>query len=123
MNPNCIERRNSTVAPQALHLMNSGMVQQLAEHFAERVHREAGTDPADQVAKVYWIALSRPPTDEEKEVGVDALARLSATWAKYNATVPRLSQPGHAGRDAADRKALVTFCHAIMNSAAFLYVD
>src|SRR5437762_9447288 len=72
MNPNCIERRNSTVAPQALHLMNSGMVQQLAEHFAERVHREAGADPAKQVAMVYWIALSRPPTNEEKEVGMDA---------------------------------------------------
>ena len=31
MNPNCLERRDSTVAPQALHLMNNGMVQQLAE--------------------------------------------------------------------------------------------
>ena len=34
MNPNCIERRDSTVAPQALHLMNNGMVRELAEHFA-----------------------------------------------------------------------------------------
>ena len=62
MNPNCIERRDSTVAPQALHLMNNGMVEQLAEHFAERVRREAGTDPAQQVERVYLIALSRPPT-------------------------------------------------------------
>ena len=117
MNPNCIERRNSTVAPQALHLMNSGMVQQLAERFAERVHQEAGADPVNQVASVYWIALSRPPTEEEKEVGVDALARLSATWAKHNAAA------GKNDRDAANLKALATFCHAIMNSAAFLYVD
>src|SRR5262249_1095161 len=28
MNPNCLERRDSTVAPQALYLMNNGMVQQ-----------------------------------------------------------------------------------------------
>jgi len=40
MNPNCLERRDSTVAPQALHLMNNGMVDQLAEQFAQRVSRE-----------------------------------------------------------------------------------
>ena len=58
-NPNCIERRDSTVAPQALYLMNNGMVQQLAEEFARRVIREAGTDPAKQIDRVYLIALSR----------------------------------------------------------------
>ena len=42
MNPNCIERRDSTVAPQALHLMNNGMVQQLAEQFAQRVLARSG---------------------------------------------------------------------------------
>ena len=31
MNPNCLERRDSTVAPQALHLLNNGMVEQLAD--------------------------------------------------------------------------------------------
>src|SRR5207253_2440040 len=67
MNPNCIERRGSTVAPQALYLMNNGMVYQLAEHFARRVCREAGADPAKQVERAYWIALSRPPGEEEKD--------------------------------------------------------
>ena len=66
-NPNCIERRDSTVAPQALYLMNNGMVRQLAEQFARRVIREAGTDPAKQIDRVYRIALSRPPTDEEEQ--------------------------------------------------------
>src|SRR5262249_14172917 len=36
MSPNCLERRDSTVAPQALHLLNNGMVRRLAEGFAER---------------------------------------------------------------------------------------
>ncbi|HVS36525.1 MAG TPA: DUF1553 domain-containing protein, partial [Gemmataceae bacterium] len=115
-NPNCIERRDSTVAPQALYLMNSGMVQQLAEDFARRATREAGTDPAKQVDRVYRIALSRPPTEEEKSIGLDALRRLADRWAE------------EAGGDKPDRdalrlKALTTYCHTIMNSAAFLYVD
>src|SRR5205823_1223931 len=102
MNPNCLERRNSTVAPQALHLMNNGMVQQLAEHFARRVRKEAGDDPARQIERVYLIALSRLPGEEEKRIGLEALTRVR--------------------QEAAD-KALSAFCHAIVNSAAFVYVD
>jgi hypothetical protein len=102
MNPNCLERRNSTVAPQALHLMNNGMVQQLAEQFAHRVQKEAGDDPTRQIERVYLIALGHLPGEEEKRIGLEALAGLRQT--------------------AAD-KALATFCHAIVNSAAFVYVD
>jgi hypothetical protein len=111
MNPNCLERRDSTVAPQALHLMNNGMVQQLAEHFARRVIREAGDDPAHRVERIWWLAMSRPPSDEEKRIGVNALHDLAITWRK------------HLPADKAEEKALTTFCHTILNSAGFLYVD
>jgi hypothetical protein len=109
MNPNCVERRDSTVAPQALYLMNNGMVDQLAERFAERVRREAGDDPAAQIELVYWIALSRPPSAAEKQVGLSALKDLTALWAKTGAT--------------GGKRALQTFCHALVNSAGFVYVD
>src|SRR5262249_5590983 len=69
MNPNCIERRDSTVAPQALHLMNNGMVHQIAEAFARRVLLEAGSEPAEQIDRVYLIALGRSPSNEERKVG------------------------------------------------------
>ncbi|MFO0844256.1 MAG: PSD1 and planctomycete cytochrome C domain-containing protein [Gemmataceae bacterium] len=104
MNPNCLERRDSTVAPQALHLMNNGLVHRLAEAFADRVGRDAGADPAERVRRAYWLALSRPPGDDELVVGREALAKLTAEW----------SDPA---------KALTTYCHALMNSAEFLYVD
>ncbi len=116
MNPNCIERRDSIVATQALHLMNNGMVQQLAEHFARRVSHEAGTNPGRQVEQIYLIALSRLPTQEEKKIGVDALHKLSAEWAKQ---LPK----GKSHDDFAEAKALATFCHALVNSAGFVYVD
>lgn len=117
MNPNCIERRDSIVAPQALYLMNNGMVYQLAEHFASRVLGEAGADPAMQVDRVYWLALSRPPTEEERQIGVEAFNQLAANWAK-NPVAGVQPDP-----DAARLKALTAFCHTIMNSASFLYVD
>ena len=48
MNPNCIERRDSTVAPQALHLLNNAMVDQLAERLrgTGAVARQATTPAA-----------------------------------------------------------------------------
>jgi hypothetical protein len=112
MNPNCLERRESTVAPQALHLMNNGMVYRLAEDFAARVSREAGADQAKQIEKVYLIALSRPPSDEEKDIGVRALGKFADRWGTSK-----------RDRETAGQKALTTYCHAIMNSAGFLYVD
>src|SRR5262249_31651395 len=117
MNPNCLERRESTVAPQALHLMNGGMLHQLAEHFADRVQAEVGTVPAKQIERVYLIALGRLPSDEEREIGLAALQRLADTWARH------VSPAALADRTSANHKALATYCHAIMNSAAFLYVD
>jgi hypothetical protein len=117
MNPNCIERRNSTVAPQALYLMNNGMIQMVAEHFAGRVIREVGTDISKQIECVYQIALSRPPSKEEKNLGVKALRELSEKWARH------LTDSGKPDAGAADLKALTSYCHAIMNSAEFLYVD
>ena len=117
MNPNCLERRDSTVATQALHLMNNGMVQQLAEQFAQRVSREAGADPAKRVERVYLIALSRPPSPEEKQIGLDALAKLTEQWNNH------LAAAGKTAREVARDKALTTYCHTIMNSASYLYVD
>ena len=117
MNPNCVERRDSTVAPQALHLFNNGLVHQLAEQFARRVSLEAGTDPSKRIEWIYLISLSRPPTDVEKKLGLEALEKLTDQWDKDVEGDRKLD------REAACSKALTTFCHAVMNSAAFLYVD
>ena len=112
MSPNCLERNESTVATQALHLMNDAMVRELANSFAERVVREVGTDPERQIERVYLIALSRPPSPEEKNIALRTPERPAARWANASP----------APQEATVR-ALRTFCHAILNSAAFLYID
>jgi mono/diheme cytochrome c family protein len=112
MNPNCIERRDSTVAPQALHLLNNAMVHRLAESFAARVRREAGPDIGRQVESVYLIALSRMPSAAEARLGRESVGKLTEQWLVSG-------QP----RPVAEQKALASYCHAIVNSAGFLYVD
>jgi hypothetical protein len=117
MNPNCVERRESIVAPQALHLMNTGMVHNLAEDFAQRVNKHAGADPSKRIERVYLSALSCLPSDEEKQIGLSAMAKLTEQWTK------QLADSGKADKEAAGLKALTTYCHTIMNSAEFLFVD
>ena len=117
MNPNCIERRDSMVAPQALLLMNNGMVLELADHFAARVLSEVDDDVIKQIERVYQIALSRAPDDDEKQIGSEILNQLRADWTK------QLSANGLPDEASVHAKALSAYCHAIMNSASFLFVD
>jgi mono/diheme cytochrome c family protein len=112
MNPNCVERVDSTVATQSLHLLNNAHVEELSHRFAERVLGEAGEHAARQVDLFYWLALSRPPTEEERTVAIAALDQLTAAW------LERTPEPADARK-----KALATLAHTLMNSAEFMYVD
>jgi hypothetical protein len=115
MNPNCTQRMESTVVPQALHLLNNQMIHGLALAFAERVVDEVGLDRAQQVDRVYRLAFSRPPTEEETARAVRLLDDLVRRWREHDADQKTSTD--------ADRLALGNLCHAIMNSAEFLYVD
>ena len=82
MNPNCVERANSIVAPQALHLLNNKRVYDLSRSFANRVLRESGSDPAAQIEQVYLVALGRSPTADEKRIALTSLGHLTEEWMK-----------------------------------------
>ena len=84
MSPNCVQRRPSNVAPQALQLLNNGFVHDLAGHFAERVQREAGNDPGKQLEYAYRVALGRSPNDEERKIAGAGLRRLAEQWRAEN---------------------------------------
>jgi hypothetical protein len=110
MGPNCVERNVSTVSLQSLLLTNNEHVRELASAFATRVNdlqSETDTDEGlvETVETVYQLALSRLPTETERRLGVAALTQLQIEW--------------RGDRHAA----LETYCHTILNSAAFLYVD
>jgi hypothetical protein len=61
----CARRNSSTVAPQALSLLNSPMAADAANAFAERVTREAGRSPVYQIRRAFELALQRPPDKDE----------------------------------------------------------
>jgi len=128
MNPNCIERPISIVAPQALHLMNNGLVHELSSDFARRVMRETDSSPAAAIERAYRLALSRPPTAAERWLALKAFEQLREHWAKELNKQNEGQQDAKSedrnvsGTDAAHH-AMANICHAIFNSAEFLYVD
>ncbi|MBM3811054.1 MAG: DUF1553 domain-containing protein [Acidimicrobiia bacterium] len=73
----CPRRETSTVAPQALSLMNSEFSGAQAGHFAARVQKQAGEDPAAAVTAAWRIAFGREPGPEEGKIALDYLQRNS----------------------------------------------
>ena len=62
----CGRRNRSTIAPQALLMMNNNLVLVEAKMFAERLRKEAGGDVQKQIERGYRLALGRPPTAFER---------------------------------------------------------
>jgi hypothetical protein len=115
MSPNCSERTESTVSLQALYLLNNGMVQHLADSTAARIKKEAGESIGKQIDTLYWRALSRGPSEEEKKLALEAVTKIQQ--AELHSSSQKLSE------SEAQTAALSKLCHTIFNSAAFLYID
>jgi len=91
----CARRAISTVAPQALSLLNSPLAVQAAMGLASRVHSLAGDDPEAQVNLLFQMALQRSPGDLERD-GCLALLR---------------------------RRSLAELCRVVLNLNEFVYLD
>jgi len=97
-------RRFSTVQPsQALTLMNDRFVLDWSRDFAERVLNDAGLSPDQQIDRAYHLAFSRDPKPEERET----VLRFLDTQSKL------ISEPA----------AFADFCHTLMISNEFLYIN
>jgi len=71
-------RSQTTVAPQALSLMNGDFVNEQADAFARRLRAEAGPGAASQIQLAYWLALGRAPTDGEMTQALGFIQRQSS---------------------------------------------
>lgn len=114
MGPNCIQRNQSLVATQALHMMNDSLVHRLSSDFADRMLAEGRSDVSALVTRVYRHAFSRSPDAAELAAGLTALEELSRRW---QAAHPVLSA------EAVLQKATASYCHAVFNLAEFVHVE
>jgi mono/diheme cytochrome c family protein len=91
----CARREVSTIAPQALMLLNSSLSAEASLAFAQRVKRDAGQDPSRQVQRAFEIALQREPDPTESAACEQLLVKRS----------------------------LAELCRALVNLNEFVYVD
>ncbi|MCS7469377.1 DUF1553 domain-containing protein [Stieleria sp. ICT_E10.1] len=93
---NLTPKRITTTTPlQSLALFNNDFMLRQARYFAQRIGREAGTDPAAQVDRAFALALGRQPSQQEAQLATEFV----------------------------DRQGLFALCRSLFNLNEFVYVD
>ncbi len=105
----------TTVAPQALMLLNDKFVEQQAAAFAERILTEAGDDRQEQIERVFQLSLGREPLPRERAIARDLIDRQ----------VKRSLDDEKNAANEKDAKlaALKSLCLIVFNLNEFVYID
>jgi hypothetical protein len=106
------DRATTTVAPQALFLMNSDWAMKICDHLAESLLKDAGLDDAGRVRRLYFKAYGREATDAETAKAI-ALVR----------EVDRAMQKREANLDRRRLLAWSAVCQVVMSANEFVYVQ
>ena len=110
MHNSCSRRLNTTTAPQALILLNGELTTGPARGWAERLRGRHAEDAEAIVAEVSRAAWGRRATSEEVRLAGQFMLRQAALY----------REEGGAG---AETRALADYCHAVLNTNEFVYVD
>jgi hypothetical protein len=113
----CSRRVNTTTAPQALLLLNGDFTLERAGHLATALLERHPEPDTALVTLAYRSAWGRKPDTEEVRLGLKFLAKQTEVIRSREAAF------GPPEPDAARRAAVVDFCHALLNTNEFLYVD
>lgn len=113
----CGKRDITTVAPQALALMNNHFFHQQSEELARRVASDAGAAPVHQVTRAWRLALGRAPTESELAAALTHLAEQRRHFADFAPQqAPELAE-------GPSQLALASLCHVLLAANEFIYVD
>ncbi len=104
------DRPTTTIAPQALLLMNNPQVRNCARTFARRIADNGRTSVEEAVRSAYLIALARLPAPDQLADGVSFVSQQTKS---YEA----------AAKSDAHELALADFCQILMCLNEFVYVE
>lgn len=106
------QRDQTTVAPQALFMMNSEFVLTQSRSLAEGFLSRNDQRTSDRIGQLYELAYSRPPSEAEVTRATTYLDRLRAA----------MSLSGLATIDF-EPKAWTSLCRAVLAANEFVYVE
>lgn len=114
LSPNCPQRNSSTVAPQALLMMNNPIVAARCRAMADALLGDVGDHPETLFTAAWQAIMGRPPETDQLAAGLEYLADQ----------IELVDADGDASeQDDPLRAALATLCQALVGSSGFLYVD
>src|SRR5262249_46767340 len=117
----CPRREMTTVAPQALWLLNNEISLHQAAQLAARLVREQGLNPDRWVQTAWRLALTREPSAQESHEACDLMEKLARVGADENWSQEFPKELAQLDRSRAG--ALVKFCLTLFNLNEFEYVD
>ncbi len=110
----CNRRDPTVVAPQALALLNDQFVRTVALNFADRLIKEAGSEPPQWIERGYQLALGRAPTGTERTASLEFV---------QNQIKERSDRSPQTSADEIRRRALADLCQTWFSLNEFLYID
>jgi hypothetical protein len=92
--------------------------------LAARVLNDSGLAPGQQVDRAFRVVFDRQPKDEERQAVLDFLNRQAGVIeARLAQNAPPMPSQMPASMTPARAAAFVEFCHAMLNSNEFLYMN
>jgi hypothetical protein len=106
------DRTTTTVAPQALFLLNSALVNDASLALAKKLLAQADAKDAERVQTLYRLAYGRPANDRETTRALGLLADVEHAL-------------GEEQKDAAKRRldAWAFVCQTVLCANEFIYID
>lgn len=118
----CAKRNVTTIAPQALQLLNNRFVSGQSTLFADRLRNEAGRDRTKQVEHAFMLAFGREPRPRELAASLAFIGRQEEYHTKQ-IDILRARGADPAEVASPPKAALVDFCHSLFNLNEFVYVN
>lgn len=107
------DRQTSTVAPQALFMLNSDLLLQSAQSLAERLMREeSGGDDATRMNRLFELALGRLPSGQESSRLIQFINQFKESVATDDPQVTAETE----------NNAWVAACQSVLACNEFIYV-
>lgn len=77
------KRITSTVAPQALFLLNNNFTLEQVKALTERMNREASPRPESRIVWLYENLFGRPPSAQEEKIALKFIDNTPESWQAY----------------------------------------
>ena len=110
----CNRRDPTTVAPQALALLNDPFVRTVALNFADRLITDAGNEAPQWIERGYHLSLGRAPSDSERTASLEFVQMQIKE---------RTTRSPKSPAEEIQRRALADLCQAWFSLNEFLYID